>query len=769
MLALGLTLLSLVGCTREEPVGDDVSVEPVADYDPLVWVDPFIGTGGPGASVGSLNPGAVLPHGLVQLGPTTRGSFYAPFYHCGGYYYDDTYVVGYGHTFAHGMGVTDYGGINVMPKPSWDPSYTDLTERRSAFSHDQEEAAAGYYSVVQLDDDITVELTATEHAGMHRWTFPEGLSAPTALFDLHFTNNMQSDRVDEAEITVDLDSGRVSGTQRLLGGYSGRFGGLRHHFVAELDPKPISAGTWGSDPEELFATLTAQGEGAGAWLIFPEGTTEVKMRIGVSFVDEDGAAANLAEEVPSWDFEALRASAEESWRERLSGVRVRPPAADDVLFDEDAPERGTRADRHMHIFHTALYHAHVWPRTFTDVDGRYRGLDGEVHGDPGFAYYTDFSLWDTFRTLHPWFTLEDPELENDMVSSLLQMSRDGGSLPKWPMAHGYTGGMIGSPAQQVVAGSWLKGVRDFDEDEAWELVHKAALEGQPAAGRVGLESYQDLGYVSFEAAGDPASRTLEFAWSDASLVAWGDALGKDTSAIQAQAGNWKNTYDSETGFFWGRHADGTFETVDPTHWNEGFTEGSAWHYVWMVPQDVPGMIELQHGGDTEAFLERYDDFWAESYQEEDGAAPEKFYWHGNEPDIHYAFMGSLAGHADHSADPARFVLDERYDDIGFGLDGNDDGGTLSAWYLWGASGLFPVAGFDTYALGSPIFERVEIDRPDGTLVIRAPGVSEQGRYIQAATLGGEPFSSPTLTHAELIEGGELVLELGPQRQGWGAP
>ncbi len=746
-LALGL------GCQRGE--GDDIPAgEPIAAYDPLSYVDPFIATGGPGAKIASVNPGAAWPFGLVQAAPLSRSNIEAPWQHCAGYFYEDPYLVGFGHTIVHGMGVTDMGGVAVMPKRGWEDRFTRLRERKSAFSHDQEAASAGYYEVDLLDDDVNVALTVTPHGALHRYTFAENTPAPVVLIDLGYTNSTQ-DRVGASWVEVDATTGRVWGEQLLIGNYSGRFGGARHHFEGVIEPAPLSVGAWSHpDVPEAGAVRGASEEGgSGAWMVFPAGTTEVRLRIALSFVDVAGAANNLAAEIPSFDFEAARGAAEAAWREELGGVRVRG---------------GTERERR--IFHTAMYHAYQMPRVYSDVDGRYRGVDQAIHNNPGFRFHNDFSGWDTYRTLHPWYLLARPERQVEMVRSLVQMADDGGVLPRWPLAHGYTGGMIGTPMHQILAETWLKGWGDaWDAERAFDYAWMGTTTTQPRVSRAGVDHYLEHGFVAREHTSGAAAHTLEYAWSDHALARWADGLGRSEAADAwrySQA--WKNTFDAESGFFWARSVDGSFpEKDDPTTWSSSFVEGAAWQYVWMVPQDVEGLIDVQHGGDRDAFLTRYDSFWNSAYSQPQNFLPGLFYWHGNEPDIHYSWIGSFANAPEHSARPARWVMETLYDDGPTGLDGNDDGGTLSAWYLLTAIGLYPIAGTPDYGVGTPLFERVEIDLPSGeTLVLDAPGASAATPYASAVWLGTEKLDRSMITHQELVAAGGLPFAVSETRATW---
>ena len=430
------------------------------------------------------------------------------------------------------------------------------------------------------------------------------------------------------------------------------------------------------------------------------------------------------------------------------------------------------SDEHKALFHTAQYHAMLMPSLNQDVDGRYR-THADAIGEVDFNYYSAFSLWDTFRTQHSWLIWLHPERQIAMNKSLIRMTDDGGSLPRWPLAHGYTSGMVGTPAQQVLAESHLKGLEGWGSEEFFDAAMAASLAPQANAGRHGVATYVDDGYVSWEAGGSPAALTLEYAWSDASMALWAEDLGRDEDAavLRDLSGNWANTWDPVSGFFLGRYADGTFtELLNPFAWIDDFVEGNAWHYVWMVPYDVPGMIDLQHDGDVDAWEQRYADYWQGVYAEENDIVPDDWYWHGNEPDIHYAFLGSLMDRHTLSAEASRWVMANRYDLESNGLDGNDDGGTLSAWYLFASIGMFPVAGTPTWALGSPVFERVELDRADGsTLVIRAPGADLDHPYVRSAMVDGVAFEHAHTDHNTVTSASEITFEMTAERGSWVEP
>ncbi len=714
----------------------DPTAEAIAPYDPIPEVDPFIGTGGEGFEIGSVNPGALVPYGLVKLGPDTSGFGDVEYLHCAGYYAEDTELVAFSHTHGHGIGIADFGAIGLMPRARFDAAMTRDRGRKVTFDPASERAEPGWYTVAWDDGDarVTAELTATQRAGYHHYTFRGG--SPTVVLDLGHT--LATNTVASASARRDPTTGLVLGTQHILGSYSDRFGGLLTHFALRFDPQPIAIGGWDDPdaPRDGVDAVTAAGS-AGLYFTFPPNTTDVTVAVGVSYVDEAGAIANLDAEIPSaTPFTTVRDAATNRWRDQLANVRV---------------AGGTPRERR--IFHTALYHAYQMPTRYDDVDGRYRGNDGAVHS-ADFAYYNDFSLWDTFRTLHPWLILAQPDDQVDMARSLVRMAEEGGSLPRWPMATGETGGMVGSPAHQVLAETAAKGLAGWPEEQGFAFALAQSQGVTPSTHREGIDEFRRLGYVPWEAAGAPAALTLEYAWSDAALAEWANRLGRpEADELERQGAAYANSLDTTRGFVVGRYADGAFtETFDALAWADDYVEGNAWQYVWMAPQDVDGLIASQHGGDREAFLSRLDGFWEKTYSADDNAFPDLYYWHGNEPDLHYAYLASLAGDRARSLAPIAWIREHRYDDATRGLDGNDDGGTLSAWYLWSALGFYPIAGTDRYAIGAPLFDRVEIETPGGLTVIRGQGDRAGGLRV-----GDTPWTAPEITHRDWV-GRDILFE-----------
>lgn len=724
-------LLSFAAC------GPHPSTEPVQPYDPAALVDPFIGTGGIGAEVVGLNPGAAAPFGFVQAGPDTRSSTTGQpnFYHFGGYHYDDDRIDGFSHTHANGMGVNDLGGVHLMAKPGWDPSYVRGKARSAAFFHEDEGAGPGWYDVGLPEDGTSVQIAASPRGAVHTWTFAAD-AEPTVLFDLAYAIG----DIDIPDASIAIDGSEITAFQLVSGAYTGRTGGMPHFVYATVEPAPIASGVW-SEGVEPAPGVSASGTGVGAWLSFPPGTREVVVRVALSPTGPDGARLNYDTELAGKDGEQVRAETLAAWRAVMSTYRARG---------------GT--DEQRIIAHTALYHALLWPNVYQDVDGAYRGFDNAVH-QADHPYHSAFSLWDTFRTTHPLLTLTLPRRHEAMLRSLVTMGEQGGDLPRWPIGNGYTGGMVGSPGAIVLAEAHLKGLEFGDPDAAFDLAVQSAQGPRPNAGRAGIEHYLTEGFVPLDDVGGAASRTLEFAWADHALAAWARDLGRsaEADALSVQAGHWRNTWDAEQQAFVGRNRDGSFnELSNRDVWTEDYVEGTSWQYLFGVPTDVNGMIEVQDGGDADAWLGRVDAFWAAAKAEPDDLIYDSYYWHGNEPDLHYAYLGSLAGDRARTADAVRWVMDTRYSTAPDGLDGNDDAGTLSAWYLLSAAGLYPIAGTTTYALGSPLFERVELG--DG-LVVRTEGLDKGGVVPVEVWLGDQRVEGGTVEHADLMAAGELVFVL----------
>jgi predicted alpha-1,2-mannosidase len=706
--------------------------------EPLIeLVDPFLGTGGIGFNdIGSTFPGPTRPD-------TSGDDAAFGFVHCSGFAYGDAWVTGLSHTRMNGTGIADYGGFALMPVPAMEPSFVDQDGSRSRFVEGTRVASPGYFAMTLERGSIGVELTSSDRVAFHRYRFGEG--EPLAVL-VDVGHRLADDlSVVDASVEIDAEAREVRGFSHFSGGYSDRFGGMPVYFVARFDRAFAEHGVWQGETLRAGET-TATGTQAGAWLSFdPAEGNVVRAEVAISFVDVEGAARNLESESAAFDFDRVREESEEEWERWLGRVRIH-----------------ARQDEDFSRFYTALYHVLAMPTLAMDADGRYRGIDQLVHSAEGYRYYTDFSLWDTFRTLHPLLTLLYPEAQLDMLRSLAAMAVDGGVVPRWPLGIGETGGMLGDPGAIVLADSWIKGIRDFDLRSAYDALRRSA-DGRASEryeGRGNAEIYASLGYVPIEAGGSSASKTLEFAYADYALSILAAALGEteDAARYAERAGSWRNTWDASRGFFVGRHEDGSFvESFREDRWQGYYAEGNAWQYVWYVPHDLEGLAELMGGRD--AMLERLRLFWDQSARERRTALMPEWYWHGNEPDLHASFIFAALGEPAESARWSRWVVRTLYGDGPQGLPGNDDGGTLSAWLVFASLGLLPIAAQDSYLLGSPIVTHAELAIGGGVFTIDAPDASEAAIYVGEATIDGVRIESARLPHASIRAGSTLELEM----------
>jgi predicted alpha-1,2-mannosidase len=734
---------------------EEVEVTPVARV--IDEVNLHIGTDNFGFAFGASYPGVTLPFGLIQPGPDTAGAMgNAPILHTSGYFYQDEFIDGFSHGHVHGIGAADYGHVLMMPTLGMDASKTREKGYRSAFSHEEEELWPGYYAVRLADTDVRAELTATERAAMHRYTFHPGDDA-VVIVDLgHAAGGV----IDDAALTLDPEARRIEGWCILHGALSGRHGGIKTYVSITFEQAMEAYGTWtGEELHEGGATADVDFDEAGvrlgAWVAFDVSDAPVvQARVGMSFIDEAAARANAEAEIDHWDFDRVREGAEGAWEELLGAVAV---------------EGGTPAQRTS--FYTSLYHSYLMPQLFTDADGRYRGFDEEVRQADGFRFYSNFSLWDTYRTLHSLLVLLVPDVQRDMMVSLLKMYEQDGFLPRWPIGLGEGGSMVGESAFIVLADSLVKGVDDWDHELALEAMLQTSAPEPPkppaARRRDCLDAYLSLGYCPVDAQGGSTSKTMEYAYDDFAVAQLARAIGRDDVADDyAERATWyKNLWNPDTGFFQGRHSDGSFAELDPEVWEDYFVEGDAWHYLFFVPHDPDGLAEVFGGAD--ALIERLDFFFESSVPEQGLLFPGVYYWHGNEPDLHTAWLYAELGRPDQAQRWSRWILDNKYHTGPSGLDGNDDCGTLSAWYVFTALGFYPVPARDYYLLGSPVFERATLRLPGGELVVRAEGASPEAIYVQSVTWDGEPLTQPRVAHAELASGGELVFVMGTEPSSWG--
>ncbi len=742
--------VALAGCSSSSSSGKKKAppVEVGSALDLQGSVDPIIATGGVGFGIGSGYPGPALPFAMAHPGPDTRPakSEGPSFYHCSGYYYGDTRIAGFSMMRMHGTGEPDYGVIALMPVDGMNDSRRDEEGYAAGFSHDNEQASLGYYSV-KLDNGIQVEITSTLRAALFRFTFPAGID-PVVLMD--FQHTLVSGKSGGGSVGFE-GSDTITGWMQNMGGMSSRFGGFKVYANAVFDQTPSENGVW--DDSGLHAgQQTASGTDLGTWVRFPAGTKTVQARVGVSFVDAIGAIGNLEAEIPAFDFDGTKAKAQKAWHDVFSRIEVDPVKGGDA--------DGTEAT----ILGTALYHSQLMPTLMSDVDGRAVDVQGNVVTGKT-PRYSDFSLWDTYRTLHPWLLFSEDPHNQAFADSLLAMAAEGGALPRWSLANGDAMSMIGSPGEIVIAESIAKGVKpSVGEAKAYELARVDAFGPSPGpiGGRGSIADYLKYGYVPADKAGGSVSRTLEYASADYAMAAWAKKLGKsaDAQTLSKHADSWKKLYDPALGFFHGMNSDGKFDAWrGDTAVGNDYTEGDAWQYMWLVPQDPAGLAQILGG--THKAVAKLDEFFTQSENEKPLVGARMYYWHGNEPDLIAAWLYAAWG------DPARtdkwvdWIVHTFYGTGNDGLAGNDDSGTLSAWLLFASTGIYPVAGTDRYIVAAPRYPRIVLHRPSGDLEITTTADPRKYPVPLSMSLDGKKVDGPYLTHAQLAGAHHLVFTMGP--------
>jgi predicted alpha-1,2-mannosidase len=737
-----------------------VSVSSAARAAPYDDADPFVGTGGEGHTY----PGATVPFGMVQLSPDTDvRDFKGSFPWAAGYRHSDSTILGFSHTHFSGTGHSDLGDVLLVPTTGplqLDPGPPDRPDAgyRSRFSHSDEKASPGYYSVVLKDPGIKVELTATNRVGLHRYTFPASDSAHVIL-DLVSSIYNYEGKVLWSGLRVENGT-TITGWRQTRG-----WAADRHLYFAIQFSKPFSSYGLVNEVDERYKGFgktgrvvenypEASGRKLKAYFNFRTRAHEViQVKVALSSVGIDGALANLAAEAPGWDFDGARRAAREAWTRELGRVTV----------EGDPKER--------RIFYSALYHSMLAPVTYMDVDGRYRGLDQAIHTAKGWTNYHVFSLWDTFRAEHPLFTILQPARDADMIRSMLAHRAQSVHhiLPIWSFGSNETWCMIGYHAVPVIADALLKGIRGFDVGEAWAAM-KASATYAPYGG---LGAYLKYGYVPVDLEQEAASKTLEYAYDDWTIARVARVLGKtdDQRVFEKRAASFRAIFDPSTGFMRARKTDGKFrEPFDPLYAQYGsdYTEGNAWQYSWFVPHDVRALIELEGG--PARFVARLDQLFSMTgtadkvKQVEDISGLIGQYAHGNEPSQHIAYLYSYAGQPWRTQERIRQIMDTLFDDTPEGLSGNEDCGQMSAWYIFSALGFYPVApGSLEYVVGVPRFRLATVKLPGGKpFTVRAENLSRSNGYIQSATLDGRPYDKAYVRHQDLMRGATLTFVMGPQ-------
>lgn len=833
-ISMYVALIAFVfGCGVKEDKNLSKPVD-LADY-----VNPFIGTD----KEGNTFPGACLPFGMVQLSPDNG------YKGVKAYNYAKKSILGFSHTHLSGTGPgtkTNYNNILIMPTvgdlkvfPAAAKEPASLARRNlekkldnlsdeeqqkfermsradrrkkwmsllqvekqkimtsraeagydttqvlkgyeSSYSHSEEEAGPGYYAVNLKDYDVKAEMTTTERVGFHRYTFPE---AQDAHIIIDVTHSLTPDRDTYVKV---LNKNQIEGyvTGDMEGNHSRP---LTCYFFAEFDKAFTTYGTWeGEDIHHGLNEMSGK-DGVGAFVNFSTSRGEqVLIKVGISFVSIEGAKKNLEAEVPHWDFDKIRTQAKNVWNKKLNKINV----------------KGGTENQKVALY-TSVYHSLMFPRTFSDVDGSYFShFDNTVHQTNGEPYYVDFSLWDTYRAQHPLLAYLEPERQNEMINTMLKMYDQGGRLPLYVSYKNYfMKVMIGDHATSVIVDSYMKGIRDFDIEKAYEAMKKNAMvPGEKASSRTGLNDYMNLGYAPSDKVRESVSVTLEYTYDDWCLAEIAKDLGKndDYLMFSKRARYYENLYDQSTGFFRPRKADGSwlemcdeapyivredghpyYNCFDPL-WvgvspNRHFTESNAWQYLWHVPHDVQGLINLMGGKNQ--FLAKLDTLFTMTPDETGPEYAPSYskigqYVHGNEPVHHVGYLYNYAGEPWKTQLRVRQIMDEKYIAEPDGLCGNDDMGQMSAWYIFSAMGFYPVSpGQNVFAIGTPLFEELTLELGDyfdgHEFTVKANGVSSDNFYIQSATLNGQNYTKTWITHNDIVKGGTLIFEMGPKpNKQWG--
>jgi predicted alpha-1,2-mannosidase len=711
---------------------------------PADFVNPFIGT----AEHGHVFPGATVPFGMMQLSPDTRDSGWDG---SSGYHYSDSSILGFSHNHLTGTGCADLGNILLMPTVGalkLVPGTKPGEGYRARFSHDNESARPGYYEVFLPDYQVKVELTATARAGFHRYTFPESDAAHMVVDLQHGVGN----NVLEAQLTIE-DSRTVSGYRKSDG-----WGGDKiYYFVMEFSRPFDSAGVAQAD-KDVAGKQTTGKETKGHFDFKTKAGEQVLVRVGLSTVSVEGARKNLHAEISNWDFDAVAAAANKQWNQALG-----------VLDAESSDKNLTET------FYTALYHCLLAPTLLSDVDGQFRGPDGKVHQAKGYDYYTELSLWDTFRAENPLLTLVQPQRVNDFVNTMLEHFKifGHGTLPVWPEGGKETWCMIGNHAIPVIVEAYLKGFRGWNAEEALaDMITATDLN------REQLDAYREKGFIPTGKGVQSVSKVLEYAYDDSCIARFAKALGKDDIAEKylQRSQNWQNAFDASTGFMRGKNADGSWVTPfdkdeqNSITFNE-YTEANAWQYNFFVLHDVPGLIGKLGG--NEKFTARMDEMFDTSEKIPNiNMIPDVtgiigMYSHGNEPDQHAPYLYNYAGQPAKTQARVRQIASLLYTNTPGGLCGNDDCGQTSAWYVFSALGFYPVDPTSCrYIIGSPLLDKVVLHlnpkfAKGKTFTVVAKNNSAQNIYVQSATLNGKVLARGWITHDEIMAGGKLVLVMGP--------
>jgi len=760
LFACYLLVAALFSCTHEK----SISPLPIKSQNFIQYVNPLIGT----QNMGHTFPGAAAPFGMVQLSPETNqepmfvnGEYNKDTYkYCAGYQYDDKTIFGFSHTHFSGTGHSDLGDFLIMPttgKLKLEPGKADNPQSgyHSQFSHDNELAEPAYYKVLLDDYNVTAELTASERVGFHQYSFPKTDSAHIIL-DLMANIYHHDDKNVWTFVRIENDS-LVTGYRQTNGWartkkvfFAMQFSKAFKSYGHKRYEKVIYNGFYRKfNEEENFPEMA--GKSIRAYFNFDTKENEkLKVKFALSCVSTKGALKNLNAEIPHWDFNQAKKESQDKWNKELSKLLVE-----------------TETEAQKENIYTSLYHTMLSPVLYEDVDGSYRGLDQNIHQSEGFTNYSIFSLWDTYRALHPWFTIVQPERNNDMIKSMIAHHDQSvhKMLPVWSHYANENWCMVGYHSVSVIADALAKDATDVDLQHALQACKNTST----LSYYDGIGEYMKYGYVPEDKSSSSVSKTLEYAYNDWCIAQIAKKAGDKTSQenYKKRSEYYKNVYDAEIGYMRPKLSNGEWrKEFDPlnTH-GQGFIEGNAWNYGLYVPHDINNMIEMMGGKDEfSAHLDRIfttpiDDKYIEKNEDitRDGIIGN--YVHGNEPGHHIPYLYNWTNHPWKTQARVRMIIDSMYSNEVDGLCGNDDAGQMSAWYLFSSLGFYPVLpGSDLYAIGSPSVKEASLQLDNGNqFVIKTINQSKENVFVEKVELNGELLKEFNLKHSDITKGGELIF------------
>jgi len=686
----------------------------------------FIGTGGHGHTF----PGATLPFGMVQLSPDTRLTGWDG---CSGYHFSDSIVYGFSHTHLSGTGVSDYGDILLLPIQGKIKRY-ERNKVGSHFNHEKENANPGFYHIYLEDYNVNVDLTTSDRCGFHRYTFNDKAEAKILLDLKH------RDFVKDSGIKI-VGKNQVEGFR-----YSSAWAkDQRIYFVLQFskDFKSYDLNVNGKINNNLDIK---HADSIKVFFNFDlDDNRQILVKVGISSVDIEGAKENLKKELKNWNFDEVLKSSDNKWQKQLDKIQVFGGNKDDKT-----------------IFYSALYHLSIVPNLFSDIDGRYRGLDGKIYENQNHDTYTVFSLWDTYRAAHPLYTLIEPERTSDFINTFINHSEQTGILPVWELGGNETNCMIGIHSIPVISDAIVKKIKGFDYYKAYKAMKNSINQNKEE-----LNHYRDNSFISAGEIRESVSKTLEYAFDDWSIAKVAKSLGeiKDYKKYIRRSQNYKNVFDPNTHFMRPRQNGGWRTPFNAKEVDFNYTEANSWQYSFYVPQDIEGLIKLMGGKQT--FINKLDTLFhttsiTTGRHQADITGLIGQYAHGNEPSHHMAYLYSYAGVPWKTQKIVHRIMKEMYQNNPNGLSGNEDCGQMSAWYVFSAMGFYPVCpGSNDYILGTPKFDSIAINLADGnSFQIVTKNRSEENYYIQSATLNKVSYTKSYISHFDIMRGGKLELTMG---------